>query len=253
VAFPLIGGKFSWVITEDYMSVKRYSKKDLKQPDEFITFSARLLRVVIEQKNIIMAALVGIVALVLIVTAVNYFSQKADVQSLQMLSEVVSRYETLQNEGGDVDAYQGTKDGLTEIVDTYGSNIGGKLANFFLANASFAAGEYETSAALYRKAAADFKGALPFETLAKSSLGYALAQQGDHEAAAGVFEKMATADGAVMADELLFALARQYAATGKTELQEETARKLIETFPESIYTNVMQEQFPSLVQQQSEG
>jgi hypothetical protein len=46
-----------------------------------------------------------------------------------------------------------------------------------------------------------------------------------------------------MADELLFALARQYAETGKTELQEETARKLIENYPESIYTNVIQEKF----------
>jgi TolA-binding protein len=226
---------------EDHMAGKRYSQKDLKQPDEFITFSSRLLAQVIEQKNKIMAALGGIVVLVLIITAVNYFSQKADEKSLQMLSGVVSRYAALQGESGDVAAYQGTKDELTEIVDTYGGNIGGKLANFFLAGSSFAAGEYGASATLYRKAASDFKGVFPFETMAKSSLGYALAQQGDHDAAAGIFEDMTKTEAPVMADELLFALARQYAATGKTELQKETAQKLIETYPESIYTNVIQE------------
>jgi tetratricopeptide (TPR) repeat protein len=239
------------VSTEDYMAVKRYNKKDLKQPDEFITFSSRLLTQVLEQKNKIMAALGCIVALVLVLTAVNYFSQKAEDQSLQMLSEVMASYKALQEESGDVSAYQGTRDDLMEIVDTYGGNIGGKLANYFLAGSSFAAGEYESSATLYRKAASDFKDVFPFETIAKSSLGYALAQQGDHEAAAGIFEDMTEAAAPVMADELLFALARQYAATGKTELQKETARKLIETYPESIYTNVVQEQFPSLAQQQS--
>lgn len=230
------------------MAVKRYSKKDLKQPDEFITFSSRLLQQVIKQKNKIMAALGGIVVLVLIITVMNYLSQKAENKSLLMLSAAVSRYETLLDENGKVDAYQGTRDELTEIIDTHGGNIGGKLANYFLANTSFAAEDYEVSADLYRKAVADFKGVFPFETLAKSSLGYALAQQGDHGAAADVFEDM-TADGdSVMADEYLFALARQYAASGKTDLQKEIAKKLIDAYPESIYTNVMQEKFPSLAQ-----
>lgn len=232
---------------EDHMAVKRYKgKKSLKQPDEFITFSSRLLQQVIEHKNKIMAALSCVVALVLIITAVNYYSRKAENKSLVMLSAAISRYEALLNDSGAVDAYNGTKDDLMKIIETYGNKTGGKFANFFLANCSFEAGEYASSADLYRKATADFKDVFPFETLARSSLGYALAQQGDHDAAAVVFEDITNAPAPVMEDELLFALARQYAAAGKTDLQRETARKLIETYPESIYTNVMQEKFPSL-------
>jgi tetratricopeptide (TPR) repeat protein len=183
--------------------------------------------------------------LVVVVAVLNYFSQKAEDQALLMLSSAVSSYEAIQGESGDAAAYQGARDDFMEIIDAHGGNIGGKLANLFLAGASFAAGEYEASETLYEKAAKDFKGVFPFETLAKSSLGYTLAQQGDHEAAAGVFEGMAESDP-VMGDELLFALAREYAATGKTELQKETARKLMETYPESIYTNVLKEKFPTL-------
>lgn len=230
------------------MAVKRNKgRKSLKQPDEFITFSSRLLQQVIKHKIKIIGTLSAVVVLVLIITAVNYFSQKAEDQSLLMLSTAISRYQALQNQNGDVDAYFGTKDDLMEIIETYGNKTGGKLANFFLANCSFAAGEYESSAALYRKATEDFKNVFPFETLAKSSLGYTLAQEGDHEAATEIFEDLATAP--VMADEILFALSRQYADTGKTELQQETVKKLIETYPESIYTNVLQEKFPALAQQ----
>lgn len=237
---------------EDYMAAKPFrvkGRKSLKEPDEFITFSSRLLQQVIEHKNKIIAALGGIVVLVLIISAMNYFSKKAEDESLLMLSAAVSSYEALQSESGDVAAYQGVKDDLTKIIETYGNKNGGKLANFFLANCSFTAGEYESSAALYKQAAADFKDVFPFETLAKSSLGYTLAQKGDHEAAAAVFEDMAKAAAPEMEDELLFALARQYDALGKTDIEKETARKLIETYPESIYTNVMREKFPSLASQ----
>lgn len=235
---------------EDHMAAKRYKgRKSLKEPDEFITFSSRLLNQAIEHKNKMMTALGGIVVLVLIISAVNYFSQKAEDQSLLMLSTATARYEALQSESGDVAAYQGVKDDLMKIIETYGNKTGGKLANFFLANCSFAAGEYDSSAALYKQATIDFKDVFPFETLAKSSLGYTLAQQGDHEAAATVFEDMGKAAASVIEDELLFALARQYDALGKTDLEKETARKLIETYPESIYTNVIQEKFPSLASQ----
>jgi len=235
---------------EDHMAVKQYKgKKSLKQPDEFITFSSRLLQQVIKYKNQLMAALSVVVVLVLAITAINYFSQKSEDQSLLMLSKAISRYQALQSESGDVDAYNGSKDALMNIKETYGNKTGGKLANFFLANCSFAAGEYESSATLYRQAATDFEGVFPFETLAKSSLGYALAQQGDHEAAMKLFEEMTKAAAPVMSDELLFALSRQYAATGKTDLQQETVKKLIETYPESIYTNVIREKFPDLIPQ----
>jgi predicted negative regulator of RcsB-dependent stress response len=230
------------------MARKRYKgKKSLKQPDEFITFSSKLLQQTIVHKNKIISALVALVVLVLIFTAFQSFSHKAEEQSLLALSEIIDRYESIRNESGDVDAYHAVKDELTQIIETYGNNSGGKLANFFLAGCSFDAGDLESSVSFYRKATSDYKNVFPFETLAKSSLGYALAQQGDHTAAAAVFEDLSA--GATVSDESLFALSRQYAATESVDLERETARKLIEAYPDSIYRKVVQEKFPSLAEQ----
>lgn len=235
---------------EDPMAVKRNKgSKNLKQPDEFITFSSKLLDQVIKHRNKLIAALSGIVVLVLIISAVNYFSQKAEDKSFFMLSKAISRYEAIQSKSGDVEAYNGIKDDLDQIIETYEKKSGGKFANFYLANCSFAAGEYDASIALYRRAVADFKDVYPFETLAKCSLGYALAQLGDHEAAAAVFKDLSDTDAIGTTDEVLFALARQYAAIGKPDLQRNTARKLLETYPNSIFTNVVKEKFPNLEQQ----
>ncbi len=229
------------------MAVKRYkNRKQLKQPDEFVTASSKLVKQVVEHKNKIISALTAIVVVVAIISTVNYFSNKAEDQSLSALSSVISQYETVQSKSGDVEAYKGTKDALTKVIETYGNKTGGKFANYFLAGCSFSAGEYKASETLYRKAVEDFKGVYPFEYLAKSSLAYALSQQGDHEGAAAIFNELASAANPLMGDESLFALARQYGAMGKTDLQKETSKKLIEKYPDSIFTNVVREQFPDV-------
>jgi tetratricopeptide (TPR) repeat protein len=231
------------------MATKRYSgKKSLKQPDEFITFSSRLLQKTIEYRNQIIGVLAAIVVMVAVFSAVSYFSQKSEAQSLLMLSQAIAQYETIQDASGDIEAYNDAKETLQNVIDTYGNKSGGKFATFFLANCSFAAGDFETAETLYRKSVTDFKGVDPFETLAQSSLGYTLAQKGDHEGAAAIFAKLAKEDSDLMTDEVLFALTRQYEETGNAELENETAKKLIETYPESIFSNVIQEKYSTLTE-----
>ena len=235
--------------TEDLMAVKRYKgKKSLKKPDEFITFSSKLLKQVVLHKTKIISVLSGIVVVIVVVSTVNYFSKKAEDRSLVLLNQAMTRYESIQKEGDPVKAYDAVKGSLTELTKTYENKTGGKLANFFLAESSYAAGEYDQAVTLYKKAVTDFKGVFPMESLAKSSLGYSLEQQGDHEAAAAIFSSMPTDPDSIMGDEMLFALGRQYAALGKTGLQKEISKKLIETYPQSIYANVVKEKFPGLEQ-----
>lgn len=220
-------------------------KKSLKQPDEFINFSSRLLQQTIAYRNHIIGVLAAIVVVIAVFSAVNYFARKSEDQSLLLLSRAVARYEALQAESGDVQAYDTVKKEFQSIMDAYGSKSGGKFANFYLANCSFDAGDFDASESLYRQSVSDFKGVQPFETLAKSSLGYTLSQKGDHEGAAAVFAELAASETA-MTDEVLFALSRQYGEMGKTDLERETARKLLENYPDSIYTNVIQEKYTDL-------
>jgi len=136
-------------------------------------------------------------------------------------------------------------------VDTYGNKMGGKLANLFLADCCFAAEKFDRAEELYRKAIKDFDGDVPFDCLAKSSLGYSLEEQGKHEEAAAIFSEISSDTGSIMGDESLFALCRQYGSIGKADLQLETAKKLIENFPQSIYANVLREKFPTLEMSES--
>ena len=233
------------------MAIKRYSRKSLKQPDEFITFSSRLLKTVVLHRNKVVSALAGIVAVVLIVSGVGYFSKKRETSAFMLLNKAVAEYESLQKEGSPSEAYEAAKNSLEEIVKTYGNKMGGKLANLYLADCSFSAGEFSRAEELYRKAVKDFSGKAPFDYLAKSSIGYSLEQQGKYEEAADVFSEISSDDGSIMGDESLFALSREYGFMGNTDLQFESARKLMGAYPQSIYVNVLKEKFPALGQPES--
>lgn len=229
------------------MAIKRYKgKKSLKQPDEFITFSSKLLQHVIQHKTKFIYALAGIVFVVLTISALAYFSRKAEDRSLLLLNQAMARYESVQVESDLVTAYNIVKEDLEAITDTYKNKAGGKLANFYLAGCSFAAGDFQQAETLYQKSVSDFSGIVPFEALAKSGLGYCLEQQGNREAAAEIFSNMPDSADSLMGDEILFALGRQYAAIGKIARQMKTAEKLVETYPQSIYINILKEKFPDL-------
>ena len=173
------------------MAANRYKgKKSLKQPDEFITLSSRVLKQILLHRNKALSVLGGIVAVGLIVSGANYLTNKANAGAFLLLNQAVVQFESIQKESTSLKAYDAVKKNLEEISGTYGKKMGGKLANFFLAAGCFDVGEFSRAEALYRKAVKDFDGDVPFESLAKISLGYSLEQQGKHEEAAAVFSEM---------------------------------------------------------------
>jgi tetratricopeptide (TPR) repeat protein len=232
-------------------SYRNKGKKGLKQPDEFITFSSRLLQQVVLYKARILAGLGILVAVVLIASGIGYLSRRADNKSLLLLAQAVARYESIQTEKGAAEAHKAVKDDFQKLIDSYGNKAGGKLSKLFLASSCYAAGEYDQAAQLYGKAETAFKGEAPLELMASFGVGYSLEQKGDTNAALDVFTKIPTGEKSVLGDEALFVLARLYKAQGKTDKEKEVSRKLIETFPNSIYIDLIKESHPEFAQQKS--
>ena len=102
------------------MAVKRYKgykgKKSLKQPDEFITFSSRLLKQILLHKNKVISVLGGIVAVGLIISGTNYLSKKAEASALLQLKQAVVQYESIHKESTSLKAYEAVKNDVEEIA-----------------------------------------------------------------------------------------------------------------------------------------
>lgn len=217
------------------MAKNRVSRKSLKEPDEFITFSTRLIGQVILYKTKIAVAIGVLVGAVILISGVSYFSEQAENRGSLTLARVMGQYDTLVKTDGPGKACTAVAGDFKALLAEYGGKNCGRFARLAFANISYRAGKYEQAVELYSRAVVDFKDVPLMKSIATCGLGYALEEKKDYEKAAGYFETLAADPDVIMADEVLFALGRMYGHLEKADKRVEVWGKLIDTHPESIY------------------
>jgi tetratricopeptide (TPR) repeat protein len=215
-------------------------KKLLKEPDEFLTFSARLFQYTLEHKYQLLAALGGIVAVVLIVTGIQFYSLQRSKEAFALLEKSRARYEKLLGEKDAQTAYEEVKSDFEHILDKYGNKVGGKLARVMFADICYRAENLDQAIFLYEKALADFQD--PFiRNSIFSGLAYAHEKKQAYEKAAEYFEKIAASADPVLKGEALFNIGRLYAALGDHEKSQTAYQQLVAEQPDSIYIDLVKE------------
>ncbi len=223
------------------MAKKQTRKQMLKEPDEFLTFSQRMMVWTLEHKVYVAGVLGGLFALILIVSGVQYFSERAENRASAMLEDVVDVYETTAESEGPEAAYQRVKDDFQELLDEYAGRDAGKLARTTYANAAYRAGDFDTALEQYRMALDAFDNEPGVRNMILSGIAYAYEGKGDTGNAINYFEQIASGTSTVLKAEALFNLGRLYDQTGNTEKSRNMYENLIADYPDSIYIDMAKE------------
>ena len=224
------------------MAKKRKTRKQLlKEPDEFINFSSRLLQSAIKYKVQISFALGVIALLVIVVSGIYYFSNKAENRAFALLDQAITGYNSIVKDNGPEKAYQDIGQDFDFIIKEYSRRDAAKLAGLIYANICYNAGDYEKAIALYDKSLKDFKNHPSIKTFILSGIGYNHEEKNDYKAAANYFEMIVSQSGAIMKDEALFNLGRLYAAMGENEKSLTAFKKIISDYTDSIYIELARE------------
>lgn len=215
-------------------------KKLLNEPDEFLTFSAKLFQYALEHKYQLLGALGGIVAVVLIVTGIRFYSLQRSKEAFALLEKSRARYEKLLDEKDPQTAFEEVKSDFEHILDKYGDKAGGKLARVLFADICYRAENLDQAIFLYEKALADFQD--PFiRNSIFSGLAYAYEKKQAYKKATEYFEKIAASADPVLKGEALFNIGRLYAALGDHEKSQTAYQQLISEQPNSIYIDLAKE------------
>ena len=108
---------------------KKVTRKQLlKEPDEFLTFSAKLFNFVVKYKVQALGSLGGLILIVLAISGFSYYSHKQASEAVAQLQKSWNRYESLRNEKGPVEAYQTVGPEFDKILNDHGRQPGGKAA-----------------------------------------------------------------------------------------------------------------------------
>ncbi len=221
---------------------KKVTRKELlKKPDEFLTFSAKMLNYAVENKNRLTIALGVSVALIIIISGIRYASTKAGENALAQLEQSIVKYEELEKDKGAEKAYPDVKADFQKILDKYPGKKGGKIARIVFANICYKGDDPDKAIELYKEALRDFNNNPSLKNFILNSLGYAHEKKKDYKAAAEHFEMVASGPDSIMKDEAFFNLGRIYGEMAEKEKSMEAYKKIVSEYEDSIYINLAKE------------
>ena len=221
------------------MAKKRVTRKQLlKEPDEFITFSYRMIRLGVAYRQHLMIAVGVFCAAVLVYVGMQYVSARSRAKAFNLLENAVARYDRELAENGPAKALAEVEGDFELILKKYGSNAGGRMARLTFAQYHFSAGGAERAIQLYDAALADFEDDPLYRSLVLSGLGYAHSLKGDGPTAISYFEQVVSGTVAGLKGDALFNLGLLYARTGQYDKSKESFQRIKEEYPESFYAEM---------------
>jgi tetratricopeptide (TPR) repeat protein len=226
------------------MAAKRISrarKRDLQDPDEFVTFWTKLFNFTSRHKVQVISALTFIVSLIIVAAVIVYFLKKSENKAFYLLQQGVAKYQALVNAGNPNKAFLEAEKDFKLIMEKYSARKGGKLARFTYADMCYAAGDFDKAIANYNKSLVDFNDEPFLKNLILSGLGYSYKAKKDYKTSAKYFEMIVKTPDYSIKDEALFNLGELYAEIGNKDKSVAAFKKILSDYPGSMYTEIAKE------------
>jgi tetratricopeptide (TPR) repeat protein len=220
---------------------KKTRKELLREPDEFMTISGKLIGFAVDHKNQLAYALGIIVILALIISGYRFFSIRAENNAAALLDKNLTKYNSLKADKQPDEVYGEVSADFQFILDKYKGKESAKLARIIYANICYNASKYKQAIELFKTALTDFAKYPMIRQQILSNLGYAYEQEKDYSTAVGYFEKISTAPEPIMRDEALFHLGRLYDKLGENEKSREAYNKILTDHQDFIYIDLVKE------------
>ena len=220
-------------------SKKRVTRKALlKEPDEFITFTGRMIKFFREYYTQVTYAAVAFFIIIFSIAGFRYYTSWKEKKAFTALDQVMTAYNKALDDKSDL---TDVKNSFRKVVDEYAEYAGGKMARVVFANICYETNDFDTAVSLYTKALEDFKDDTLLRNFIRSSIGYAYEGKKDFKKAERYFNEIASAKNAVMTDMALFNLAMLYDDEGNKEKATEAYKKILSDHPDSLYIEMVKE------------
>jgi len=221
--------------------VSRSRKRDLNEPDEFISFWSKLFELISEYKLIFSSALGIMIAIIIVIIGMIYFIKKSEDKAFALLQRGITSYQAELKNNAPEKAFLDAGKDLQRVMNKYSNRNGGKLASFIYANICYAAKDYDKAIEIYKKSLINFNDELFIKYLILNGLAYSHKAKKDFKTAAGYFEAIASAPDYAIKDEALFNLGELYAAMGDHDKSLTAFKKILSDHSGSMYIEIVKE------------
>ena len=221
--------------------VSRSRKRQLEEPDKFISFSTKTAGFLAKYKALLLSVVSAIIVIMIAISSFYFYSNRAESKASVMLTNTLAKYENIKNEHGPVKARQEVANDFNQIIENRWGKESAKIARVMYANICYTAGDFDTATELYNKALFDFENNPFVKNLILSSIAYSQEGKKDYNAAAKYLEMIMSGSDDANKDETLFNLGRLYAVIGNRDKSIEAFNKIISDYKNSSYLELVKE------------
>ncbi|BBO77033.1 hypothetical protein DSCW_44500 [Desulfosarcina widdelii] len=220
-------------------------KQLLKEPDQFITFSGKLIAFGRSHLKTILIGAGVFLALIVAAAVVGQISNRNESKASRMVEQALAKYSAALRDTDAKTAYDRAKDDFAEIFNRYGSKSAAKIARIVYGDISYNAGDAETAIAMYSQALDDLGDASSLKNIVLSGLGHAYLLKGSHADAIRCFEQLSRDEEMTMKRGALLNLAWLYDKAGEKEKSRASYEALLADFPNTMYGDLVREKINS--------
>ena len=208
-------------------------KELLKKPDDFLTFSGRMILFAKEHPRPIIY--IGIIIALAIIIFLGINTYKGYINKKAQKAYNIAYYDMLKNTGTNEskDRMAKIEEEFHNVIEKYGQSKIASLALPELAYIKFLNKEFDEAINLYKQFVDQLKDDDPYLPLGRIALAACYEEKKDYDKAIRTLEYITSGKDDFFKEQAMLSLARIYRAVGKKEKSEEILREFVAKFPSS--------------------
>ncbi|MFB3884993.1 MAG: YfgM family protein [Thermodesulfobacteriota bacterium] len=219
--------------------LKRITKKKLKEPDEFVSFTEQAFLFITRHGRRIVSG--GIVLLIILSAVFLYlrWEKKSEEEAYRKFSLAESLYQMVSSpyrEGSPSD-YKSVLDKFDEVVKKFPKTSYGKLSLLYQGNIHLRLGEFEEAIGSYQAFLQKAGREKLYRTFAMEGLGYSYEGKKEYERAVQSYEKVLGEGETFQLGDAYLSMGRCYEKLGKKKEALENYKAFLKASQRSTMTN----------------
>ncbi|MBU1169928.1 MAG: tetratricopeptide repeat protein [Proteobacteria bacterium] len=216
-------------------------KKELNEPDEFITLSNKALEYSRQNKSMIMSVVIGALALIIVISGYQYYAQSRGNKAFAQYASDMAWYETaLKEKKGDV-PLKDVKEKGDSFLGKYAGTTAAMLAQAKYAGIYFKEKDFSAAEKLYNDLLSESKPGTALRNISLCALAQCYEAMDKTDQAVARYQELLSGENEIKKDEALFHLGLIYEKKGDQAQSRDAYSRLAKEFSDSMYVEMAKE------------
>jgi tetratricopeptide (TPR) repeat protein len=221
--------------------MKKITKKKLKEPDEFISFTETIYLFITHHSKVVMTGVITVLVILSLLFVYYRWERRSEEEAYRNFRSAVENYQTIdsQSKEGSAAEYKDVLEKFNKIITRFSRTPSGKFSLLYKGNILLRLGEFEDATKSYQAFLKKAGKEKLYRLFAWEGLGYSYEGKKDYEKAIQAYRKITEEGGSFELSNAYLNMGRCYEKLGKNKEALEKFKAFLKESPKSMMANVV--------------